>query len=53
MSAQNDVEMQYKAPHQMSPEAPDDNLSMAQEGCKKEQPKRTILGMRGGGIICE
>lgn len=72
MSGQNDVEMQYKAPIEMSPEAPGDNLSATQEVCRsfglrretnrladlvkvcrKEQPKRTILGMRGGGIICE
>ena len=67
MPAQTDVEMQYQAPSQMAPAAPSENSSAAEEvslnlrgrnfsadlvqTCVKEQPKRTFLGMRGGGII--
>ncbi|EMF08621.1 uncharacterized protein SEPMUDRAFT_121396 [Sphaerulina musiva SO2202] len=51
MSAQADVEMQYQAPTQMDPAATSDTSSTAQKTCAKEQPKRTFLGMRGGGII--
>ncbi|KAL9527141.1 hypothetical protein SMMN14_09459 [Sphaerulina musiva] len=53
MSAQADVEMQYQAPTQMDPAAASDTSSTAQKTCAKEQPKRTFLGMRGGGIICK
>ncbi|KAM3420407.1 hypothetical protein BST61_g3681 [Cercospora zeina] len=54
MSAQNDVEMQYQAPGQMSQTAPSaENPTASEIPREQEKPARTFLGMRGGGIILD
>ncbi|KAK4610594.1 hypothetical protein CLAFUW4_13603 [Fulvia fulva] len=55
MAPQNDVEMQYQASEQMSQQS--DATGSSEEQCSQnkteEKAKRTLLGMRGGGIILD
>ncbi|WPH00636.1 Hypothetical protein R9X50_00346600 [Acrodontium crateriforme] len=51
MADQRDVEMQYQPAEAMTMEA--GQAAPAAETTEENKPKRTFLGMRGGGIILD
>ncbi|KXT14164.1 hypothetical protein AC579_9273 [Pseudocercospora musae] len=54
MPAQNNMEMQYQSPvATMRQEQPSNDSPAEQQNTKEDPPKRTFLGMRGGGIILD